>query len=166
MQEESNESSLASPWIPFVLTVALVLLLDIVSKLVVIETLGPDSARHSVHIASTVVELDYEENSGIAFGLLSNDSVVVWILVSLAILGMTAVIWTTIASASRSMAIAIGLIAGGGLANLIDRIVDGHVVDFISLWQWPSFNLADASITIGAAAVLLLVFRQEHPQRQ
>jgi signal peptidase II len=164
--QESNASSTGAPWIPFGLTVALVILLDIGSKLVVIRALGPDSDRHSVQIVSTLVELDYEENSGIAFGLLSDDSIVVWILVSLAMLGMAAVIWTAIASASQTMAIAIGLIAGGGLANFIDRIADGHVVDFVSLWRWPSFNFADASITIGAATVLLLAFRQEQLQSQ
>jgi len=53
-----------------------------------------------------------------------------------------------------------GLILGGGIGNLIDRVLLGHVVDFISLhyqhWYWPAFNLADSAITVGFAWWLLL----------
>jgi signal peptidase II len=55
----------------------------------------------------------------------------------------------------------LGLILGGGVGNLIDRVAQGYVVDFISLhyeqWFWPAFNLADAAITAGAACWLLIM---------
>jgi signal peptidase II len=150
-----------SPWRAFAFTVIAVLVLDGLSKLLVTRALGPDSDRHSVRILSSLVELDYAENSGIAFGLLSDDSVVVWALVLLAAAGMAAIVWSALSSASPGIAIAMGLVAGGGLANLVDRFLDGHVVDFVSLWRWPSFNLADASITLGVATLLVLLLRQE-----
>jgi signal peptidase II len=163
---EAGESSRGAPWISFAFTATLVILLDILTKFLVTRTLGPDSDRHSVRIVSSLVELDYGENDGIAFGLLSDASGIVWVLVSLAMLGMAALVWMSLQSASPEMAIAMGLIAGGGLANLIDRLAGGHVVDFVSLWRWPSFNLADASITIGVALLLVLVLRQERAERQ
>jgi signal peptidase II len=163
---EAGESSRGAPWIPFAVTATLVIPLDILTKFLVTRTLGPDSDRHSVRIVSSLVELDYGENDGIAFGLLSDASGIVWVLVSLAMLGMAALVWMSLQSASPEMAIAMGLIAGGGLANLIDRLAGGHVVDFVSLWRWPSFNLADASITIGVALLLVLVLRQERAERQ
>jgi signal peptidase II len=56
----------------------------------------------------------------------------------------------------------LGLILGGGVGNLIDRLLLGHVVDFISLhyqsWYWPAFNLADSAITLGAGWWLLSAF--------
>jgi signal peptidase II len=143
-----------------------VILLDILTKFLVTRTLGPESERHSVRLISSNVELDYGENDGIAFGLLSDASGIVWVLVSLAVLGMAGLVWMSMQSASPEMAIAMGLIAGGGLANLIDRLAGGHVVDFVSLWRWPSFNLADASITVGIAILLILVLRQERAERQ
>ena len=64
--------------------------------------------------------------------------------------------------ADRGLVLPLGLILGGGLGNLIDRALLGHVVDFISLhyehWYWPAFNLADSAITLGAAWWLIDAF--------
>ena len=53
-----------------------------------------------------------------------------------------------------------GLIVGGALGNLLDRLREGVVTDFIKLPDWPAFNVADASITIGVVVLLLLVGRR------
>ena len=57
------------------------------------------------------------------------------------------------------LAIALSLILGGAVGNLIDRIVHGHVIDFIQLyyerWYWPAFNVADSAITVGAILLVL-----------
>jgi len=146
--------------------VVVVSLLDVFSKIAVVRLLGPDSDRHEVQILSTLIQFNYAENSGIAFGLLRGNPVVVWTLVLLAMLGMMALVWRTLASATWQIAVAIGLVAGGGLANLIDRFADGYVLDFISLWRWPSFNIADAFITIGVITLLVLIIRQERAEAQ
>lgn len=56
-------------------------------------------------------------------------------------------------------AASLGLIIGGALGNLIDRLLFGHVIDFIDLfygrWHWPAFNIADSAITVGVAMILL-----------
>jgi signal peptidase II len=62
------------------------------------------------------------------------------------------------------MALAISLVAGGAVGNLIDRVLTGRVVDFIDFyvgdWHWPAFNVADSAITIAVAILLLASFRE------
>jgi len=65
--------------------------------------------------------------------------------------------------ANRWTAISLSLIIGGAVGNLIDRLLFGHVIDFIDLyygqWHWPAFNVADSAITVGVVLMLLDVFR-------
>jgi signal peptidase II len=108
-------------------------------------------------------------NRGVSFGIF-NDSPrlnLVFVLVA-AIIVAVLVYWLRRVT-SRFLAIAIGLIIGGALGNVIDRIRLGAVVDFldfhIGYWHWPAFNLADSAICIGVAAMLLdglLVRREAH----
>jgi signal peptidase II len=68
-------------------------------------------------------------------------------------------VWLTrLSSQQRILGVALGLILGGGLGNLIDRVSLGYVVDFISWhygeWYWPAFNIADAAICVGAVLLL------------
>jgi len=67
--------------------------------------------------------------------------------------------------ARRWMWLAAGLIIGGAFGNLVDRIRDGAVTDFVKLPHWPAFNLADASITIGVLVLFLIVGRGGRPAR-
>ena len=64
-----------------------------------------------------------------------------------------------LSAAQKRLALALALILGGGLGNLIDRVLLGYVIDFISWhyeqWYWPAFNVADAAITAGALLLLL-----------
>ncbi|CAN5635432.1 signal peptidase II [soil metagenome] len=158
---ESSTANVKSPWRLFVGTVIVVILADVLSKMVITALLGPGSDRPNIQVLSTAIQFTYAENGGIAFGLLRGDSGIVWGLVLLATLGMMVIVWATISSATRQMGLAMGFVAGGGLANLADRIADGQVVDFISLWRWPSFNVADACITVGVIALLVLLLRHE-----
>ena len=108
-------------------------------------------------------DLVHSVNSGIAFGLFA-ESASKWIS-SLLVLGSAAVIllliWLLFAGhAGRVQSQAgIALIAGGAAGNLLDRLLQGGVTDFLELragnFRWPAFNLADAAITIGAALIIL-----------
>ena len=158
---EPSESPRRPPWPAFLATVMAVMLLDIISKMVVVRYLGPDAGRQGVEVLPSYIEFTSSENSGIAFGLLRGNSTLVWMLVVAALAGTALFVVRTISTASRALAIVMGLVAGGGLANLINRIANGHVIDFLELWRWPSFNLADASITLGVIALLVLLVRQE-----
>jgi signal peptidase II len=96
-------------------------------------------------------------NSGAAFSLFTGATaaIVVLALVVVGLLGALA--WRT---RTAVMAVALGLILGGALGNVADRLFRGHggsVVDFVTLSHFPTFNVADASITIGAVIVVALI---------
>ncbi len=91
-------------------------------------------------------------NSGIAFGLLQDAGPLLVIVALAALLGILA-IFAYNAGRPRIW-IAMGLLLGGALGNLLDRAVEGAVTDFIDLPAWPAFNLADISITVGVVAMV------------
>ena len=102
--------------------------------------------------------LTYTENPGAAFGLF--DGAGPWLGVA-AIVVSTALIWSLRKRRPTVEVIAFGLIIGGALGNLIDRIfrgdglLDGKVIDWVDLWWIPTFNVADASITVAVALLLI-----------
>jgi signal peptidase II len=120
---------------------------------------------HSISLGERIavlpgVHLVHTRNKGVAFGLEAGSQTLVAILVGLALLGLLVYFAT---HASRPLIwLATGLLLGGALGNLLDRIRTGSVVDFIQLpLGWPPFNLADASIVLGVA---LLLFAIESPR--
>jgi signal peptidase II len=99
-------------------------------------------------------------NRGVSFGLLSNASPLgpyVLALVALAI-SLALGIWLS-RTRHAPTAIGLGLVIGGALGNVIDRLRFGAVVDYLDLhaagWHWPAFNVADAAISVGVAGLLL-----------
>ena len=107
-------------------------------------------------------------NRGISFGLFNGSAGLNALIFSFAAAAIIAVLlfWLSRA-ASPLLAVAIGLIVGGAVGNVIDRLRLGAVVDFLDFhvgpWHWPAFNLADSAICIGVATMLLegLVLRRE-----
>ena len=104
-----------------------------------------------------------ERNSGGAFGLGSG----VVPMVVLAVIALVVVLFVLGRSVDRpSMAVALGLVLGGALGNLGDRLFRspgfgrGSVIDFVDLRWWPVFNVADAAITCGCVVLILLSFRR------
>jgi signal peptidase II len=113
------------------------------------------------------VELRLSRNSGSAFSLFQGQTVFLALLAAV----MAVVLVRLVGRAtSRLTAGALALILGGALGNLTDRIfrapsfLRGHVVDFISFPHWPSFNVADSAITVGAVLVVLSGWRRQ-PER-
>ena len=93
--------------------------------------------------------LALQYNSGTAFSVLSGSGA--W-LTPLVVLVLAVVVWLAWRARSRLAAVAFGLLVGGAVGNLADRLVRGHhgdVVDFVTLSHWPTFNVADACITVG-----------------
>jgi signal peptidase II len=93
------------------------------------------------------------ENSGIAFGLFTSATGVVIGLTALAVLWML-VYFARHGARHPVIPAALGLLIGGSLSNLVDRVRLGHVTDFIDFGWWPAFNLADSFIVIGVAILL------------
>lgn len=98
-------------------------------------------------------------NRGVSFGLLSNDSP--WgqpLLIALAAaISIFLVIWLRKAE-NRIVAVGIGMVLGGAVGNVVDRVVHAGVVDFldfhVSGYHWPAFNVADSAITVGVVFLL------------
>ncbi len=139
------------------LTAAVVVVSDQVTK-----TIALDHLHQPTHLIGPL-GLNLTFNSGAAFSLFSGATGVV-VAVALILVGLLGIV----AARTRSygLSIAIGLILGGAISNLGDRLFRGHhgaVEDFITLTHWPTFNVADASITVGA--VLVVVFALFGPGR-
>jgi len=131
----------------------MVVVLDALTKWGIAQEIGPGAARSHFEIAGDVIELRYTLNSGVAFGLLSGNSTVAGVLVGLVIVPLVIVL-AVVATRGLLWAVASGLVVGGAAGNLLDRAGDGTVTDFIAVGRWPSFNLADASITVGALMLI------------
>ncbi len=105
------------------------------------------------------------QNSGIAFGLFSSATAVVIALTAIAVAWML-VFFARSGSRHPVIPTALGLLIGGSVSNLVDRVRLGHVTDFLDLGWWPAFNLADAFIVIGVAILLAtLVAADSRPRR-
>lgn len=142
-----------------VLVVAIVFAADQVTKAVV---------RHSLLLGEAVpydgtFRIVHTFNTGSAFGLFPDQKLFL-IIASLVGIGVLLMMYRNRPSAGVAVRLSIGLLLGGALGNLVDRVRMGHVTDFIELGFWPVFNVADASIVVGIAiAVVFLLFgsRQE-----
>lgn len=105
--------------------------------------------------------LTYVHNTGAAFSFLSDaGGWQRWLFAGLAI-GISAVIAVWLSRLQKHetlLAIALSLVLGGAIGNLIDRLTYGYVIDFLDVyyqnWHWPAFNIADSSITIGVVLML------------
>jgi signal peptidase II len=117
-----------------------------------VKVLGPFSIHHV-------------QNSGIAFGLFAQATGVVIVLTVVAI-GWMIVYFSRSGARHPLLPVAVGLLIGGSISNLADRIRLGHVTDFLDLRYWPAFNLADSFIVIGVAILLgALVSADRAPRR-
>jgi signal peptidase II len=131
---------------------AAVLALDQLSKRLISHAIAPGERVALL----PGVHLVYTRNHGVAFGLEAGHGTLVAVLIALALLGLLAYFAT---HAHRPLIwLATGLLLGGALGNLLDRIRTGSVVDFLQLpLGWPPFNLADACIVLGVALLLLSI---------
>ncbi|MGH8860485.1 MAG: signal peptidase II [Jatrophihabitantaceae bacterium] len=139
----------------FVAVALVVLALDVVSKVLVVANLSP--GEHA-RILGGAFWLQVARNSGAAFSLGTGFTVILTLVAAVVV---AVIVRTASRLHSRGWAVALGLILGGAVGNLTDRIFRGpgvfrgHVVDWISLFgpdaeHWPIFNLADSAIVCGA----------------
>lgn len=143
----------ARPWALAGVLCALVLAADQISKAVVeselvpgeyVEVLGP-------------LELTLSHNRGVAFGLAGGAGIGL-VLLTVAALGLIGYLFAR-NPGRPGMWVASGLVAGGALGNLADRVFAGEVTDYIAVGSWPPFNLADVAITCGVALLAWIYAR-------
>jgi len=96
-------------------------------------------------------------NSGIAFGLFEDGGALVPIITGAALAAV--IVWFALAPSRSGLWLAVGLLTGGALGNLIDRLRDSAVTDFLDPPLWPAFNVADVAITLGAVTLALVALR-------
>jgi signal peptidase II len=147
------------PWLAIALIVA-----DQVTKAAVRATIP---LYETVEVIPGLLNLTHVLNTGAAFGMLNNlDFAYKGIIVSLmATAALAAIVFyaMTLGSETRLSRLALTLVVAGAIGNLIDRVVSGAVVDFVDVyfgtWHFWAFNVADSCITIGAALLILDMFR-------
>ena len=99
-------------------------------------------------------------NDGVAFGLFDNLSSAVLVLIGvLFVAGLGAFMMREVKT-RPGIWFPVGLLAGGAVGNLIDRLREGYVTDFIDLPAWPAFNVADAEITVGVILLAWMLLRE------
>ena len=128
-----------------------VLVADLVTKALVKSSLEPGEVRDVIG----PVKLVDVRNSGVAFGQLQNGGVIVAAVIAIAICALLVYF-------SRNLSrpwiwLPTGLLLGGAVGNIIDRVREGAVVDFIKLPHWPAFNVADSAITVGVIVLVLVI---------
>jgi len=154
--EAAEGNALATPargvrWVFAGLVVVLVLLVDQGTKALVRSSIAPGEQR-DVLGPLTFVDV---HNRGVAFGFLGGGGAIV-LVVTLAALTLLLVYFAR--HADRPLLwLPTGLVLGGALGNLIDRIRQGYVTDFIHFPHWPAFNVADMCITGGVVALVLVL---------
>jgi len=150
-------------WLSVVVAVA-----DQATKYLVVKAMEPYAA---VPVIEGFFNLVLAFNTGAAFSFLSNaGGWQVWLLSILAVVIVAVlVVWLgRLGPGERWTAVALSLVIGGAVGNLIDRVRLGHVVDFLDFyvgeWHWPAFNVADSAIFVGVVVLLLITLRQPDKQ--
>ncbi len=143
-------------WLWTILVMVFVVVLDQLSKVAVRKSIVPGETRGVL----PGIQLVNTRNQGVAFGFLPGRHVAVTVLVGVALLVL--LVYFARHRDKPLIWLPTGMLLGGALGNIVDRLRVGSVTDFIKLpLGWPPFNLADASITLGVLLLLFVVEQRE-----
>jgi signal peptidase II len=159
----SAERSLAAgrvQWIVLLLVAGAAVVADQLTKQVVGRTLA---LGESVDLVGPFT-VHHVQNSGIAFGLFGSRTSIVIGVTAVAV-GAMLVFFARSGRRHPVLPVALGLVLGGSIANLVDRVRLGHVTDFLDLAAWPAFNLADTFIVVGVAILFGALVLTDRPHR-
>jgi signal peptidase II len=143
---------------------ALVILFDQLSKLYIDRTFA---LYESVTVVPNFFEITYLRNKGAAFGILADSSLRVPFFIVASLVAVAVILWylRQVGRDQVVQQIALSLILGGALGNLIDRVRLGEVIDFLYFhWYrhyWPAFNVADSAICVGVGLLLVSMWQAE-----
>lgn len=104
----------------------------------------------------------YERNTGVSFSFLSGDGAFVYVVIAIALAAL--VVYLLARPTYPLIWLPTGMLIGGAVGNLIDRIANGSVIDFMKLPHWPAFNVADMAITFGVILLALVIERASRNQ--
>ena len=143
---------LSGPWLRAVLVLVLVVVADQASKHAVNSSIAQGEERKLL----PGVELVNTRNNGVAFGFLPGSHLAVTIVIGLALIAL--LVYFALHSREKLIWLPTGMLIGGAIGNVADRVRDGAVTDFIKLpLGWPPFNVADMSITLGVLILFLAI---------
>jgi signal peptidase II len=158
---ERSLSAEATQWLSLAFVAIAAVFADQVTKHIVSSQLALDDELQVIGPFS----IHHVQNSGIAFGLFPNATA--------AVIGVTtiAVVWMLVFFARGGarhpvLPVALGLLIGGSVSNLADRVRLGHVTDFLDVRWWPAFNLADVCIVVGVALLVGTMLAGERSPRR
>jgi signal peptidase II len=139
-----------------VLAVAVVvLILDQLTKRLAVEAVPRGTSEQFLPL----IDLVHVRNEGVAFSSFAGQP---WIVGLLVVVALAALTWWFLRNRTVRFAwLAAGMLAGGAIGNVLDRIIEGAVIDFLKPPNWPAFNLADMSI-VGGMALLVVVVELEN----
>ncbi len=145
-------------WVPFVGLAAAIVVADQLTKAWIVEQLAPDGV---IRIVGDYVRLIFTRNDGAIFGLFKTQSGL-FALVSVVVIGLI-VAYHGRSGRSPYLTLTLGLLLGGALGNLVDRLRIGYVVDFVDAGigdlRFYTFNVADACISVAVLLLLLVSIR-------
>jgi signal peptidase II len=149
--------SALSAWVRAGLVLLVVVAADQLSKHAIRQSIVPGEERGVL----PGIQLVNTRNRGVAFGFLPGNHIAITIVIALALIAL--LVYFALHATRPLLWLPTGMLIGGALGNILDRLRDGSVTDFIKLpLGWPPFNLADSSITLG---VLLLIIAIEAPRK-
>lgn len=155
--QETRRAGALGLYVALLITASVIVVVDQITKSLALANL----ADGPIEVIEGVLTLRLTYNPGGAFGVLQG--VPNFFLIATVVIVAFILYWARTVD-SAGWAIPLGLVLGGGLGNLFDRIfrdTGGRVVDFVDLQVWPVFNVADSAITIGVLALLVMSFRAE-----
>jgi signal peptidase II len=158
----ASRSLRATPrhWLSLISVALAAIAADQLTKQIVVSQLAIGEATHVVG----PFWIHHVQNSGIAFGLFASATAVVIVLTTGAVAWMLAY-FARSGARHPVLPVALGLVIGGSVSNLLDRIRLGYVTDFLDLRYWPAFNLADSFIVIGVAVLLATLVAADREPR-
>ncbi len=151
----------AAQWVALAAIAFAAIAADQLTKFIVTSRLALDDGVHVVG----PFWIHHVQNSGIAFGLFASATAVVILATGIAVTWML-VFFARSGARHPILPVALGLVIGGSMSNLLDRVRLGYVTDFLDFRWWPAFNLADSFIVIGVLVLLgALMHAEREPRR-
>ena len=155
----------AARWLLLACVAALAILADQASKAYVVRHLGPYESWAPASALEPVFRFTHVRNTGAAFGLFPQGGAV-FLIIAVIVSAVILYYYRQVPQGGWLLRLALGLQLGGALGNVIDRVRLGYVVDFVDVWRWPVFNVADSCIVIGVGLLMLIMLREERRERR
>jgi signal peptidase II len=168
LMTESSRRKILGDYLYLIIVAGSIIALDQVTKTIVRLNLAFQEVWVPAAWLEPYARIVHWKNIGAAFGMLQDVSMVNRIISILAILVSVAILYyfPRVPRKERVMRFALGLQLGGAIGNLIDRLTQGYVTDFISVGNFPVLNIADASISVGVAILVIAMWIHDRREKE